>query len=79
MSRTLTNFEMMLQLHLNEGVPERKYDLWLHTESGQIVGYYYQSVNVAFQDQGEPGWVYVVEARNGSTNHVYEDCITLIT
>ncbi|MBL1177627.1 hypothetical protein [Pantanalinema sp. GBBB05] len=79
MSRILTSLEKLIKTHLNDGIPARKYELWLNTDSGQIVGYYYQSVNVAFQDQGEPGWVYVTEARNGMMNHVYEDCIVLVS
>lgn len=73
--RKLTRFEKTLQAHLT-AIPDHKYDLWQHTEDGQIVGFYYLSVAAAFEEQSHPGWRYIVE-RQGKTEEVTENSVKI--
>lgn len=71
--RQLTKFERKIQTQLN-GILDRKYQLWQQTEGGQIVGFYYTSVSVAFRERSEPGWVYLIEA-GGDIYHIHEESV----
>jgi hypothetical protein len=87
MNEELVEFEQYLKDLLNDPNPTPKYKLWQtvlydrgsSSLSGRIVGFYFLSVGIAFQNaEGcDPGWYYHIESGLQQFREVHEDNIVL--
>ena len=68
----LEQFDLMLLKYLADSSPETKHKLWQQTRHGMIVGFYFNSNEIALESDLEPGWQYVCE-RDGEHVIVPED------
>lgn len=50
---------------LQQPIPDPKYKLWQHTPEGQIVGFYWLSIDSAWLTKSIPGWWYMISESAG--------------
>jgi len=71
----LTNY---IQHAMQHPIPDRRFDLWEMTQEGQIVGYYWKSVESAWKDSIVPGWWYCVSYGNYDEAFYHESDLRLM-